>query len=206
MSSKINSQRNEGGRPVLKRNPFSRFFSRSLSQALSDSIKRGQLDRQTFAYRFFEYWFRQDGSCFFFLFKKNLRVTNIQFGELYALIRANLTFLDQQEPPHLRLLSVPEFLASLRRITETFKVAARRERLFVAHSYAQEFGQTLVIDPLFGSCLVYLPPLLRLNLERICGESGYIHSCGVNLFSQFAYNTRTEDLIEALPLNSQLGH
>ncbi len=67
MSSKINSQRNEGGRPVLKRNPFSRFFSRSLSQALSDSIKRGQLDRQTFAYRFFEYWFRQDGSCFFFL-------------------------------------------------------------------------------------------------------------------------------------------
>ncbi len=136
---------------------------------------------------------------------KHLHI-NIQFGELYALIRANLTFLDQQEPPHLRLLSVPEFLASLRRITETFKVAARRERLFVAHSYAQEFGQTLVIDPLFGSCLVYLPPLLRLNLERICGESGYIHSCGVNLFSQFAYNTRTEDLIEALPLNSQLGH
>ena len=183
---------------MLRPNPFSRFFFRSLSLALEDSIKRTQLDRHKFAYRFFEHWFRQNGSCFFFLFKKNLRVTNIQFGEQYALILANLTFLDQQEPPHLRFLSIPEFLASLRRITETFKVETRRERLFVAHSYAQEFGQTLVIDPLFGSCLVYLPPLLRLDLERICGESGYIHSCGVNLFSQFVYNTETDDLIKAL--------
>ena len=130
--------------------------------------------------------------------QKNFRVTNIQFGELYALIKTHLSFPGRDMPPHLRFLSAREFSKSLHRISETFDLRVRGQKAFVVNAYAQEFGQTLVIDPLFCSCLVYLPPLLKLDLNKICGESGYIHSCGVTLLSELVYKTRIDHLFVAL--------
>jgi hypothetical protein len=40
---------------------------------------------------FFDHWFKRK---YFFLFKKNLDVTNVQFAELFALIRTHLALAD----------------------------------------------------------------------------------------------------------------
>lgn len=148
--------------------------------------------------RFWQHWFWEKGTCLFFLFRKNLRVTNIQFAELIALINLHLRFPGHSRAPHLRFLNVIEFNSSIRRLDETFNLSSTHERNRAAKMYAQQFGQTLVIDPFYCSCALYLPPLLQVDLEAICGESGYIHSCGSNLFTKLVYQTRIGDLYKSL--------
>jgi hypothetical protein len=65
---------------------------RSLERLLAESLA-GAVDQEKKAFsgeRFFRNWFGTHGCSLFFLFKKNLRVTNIQFGELFALLRSYL--------------------------------------------------------------------------------------------------------------------
>lgn len=173
-------------------------FDRCLSHAVSQSVDGDEINIHTFAEKFFQCWFREEGTCHFFLFKKNLRVTNIQFGELFSLLKVNLSLSGYERVPHLRFLSVREFSDSLRRISETFELRNPERRSAVANMYAKEFAQTLVIDPLFCSCLVYVPPLLRVNLENICAGAGYVHPCGRTILSKLVYKTTTKDLVDSL--------
>src|SRR5262249_25169209 len=145
---------------------------------------------------FFEYWFRDDGKPYFFLFKNNLRVTNIQFGELISLLKVHL--ITTEQITSLRFLSYAEFRWIMNRLNETFDLTSQASREYVATHYVEQFNQTIVLDTFFCSCAVYLPPLLDINLQRICAESGYIHSCGVNLLTKLMYHTRTDDLNRAL--------
>ena len=39
-----------------------------------------------------------------------------------------------------------------------------------------------VVDCFWGSCAVFLPPPIELDLAQVCGYSGYVHSCGRNVF------------------------
>lgn len=168
-------------------------ISQHLLAALRSSTNRHQIKPE----RIFNYWFRRDGTCLFFLFKKNLRITNIQFGELLSLLKTHIRVKGYARVPHLRFLSVPEFHWSFCRIKETFDLGSPKERSYVAYAYGQHFGQTVVIQPFFCSCAVYLPPLMSLDLLKVCGESGYIHSCGANLMTEFVYDTRTRHLFRA---------
>ena len=147
--------------------PAGNMFTQHFSNALRAFIKA----KETGATAFFRYWFWDHGTCLFFLFKKNLRVTNIQFGELIALVTTHLQFPGRSRVPHLRFLSVPEFNSSLSRLDETFNLKSGDELRYASQAYSAQFGQTQVIDPFFCSCALYLPPLLRINLAKICGES-----------------------------------
>jgi hypothetical protein len=169
---------------------FSDLFSASLRQ----STRGGKFE----AANFFEHWFRNQGKAYFFLFKNNLRVTNIQFGELIALVRVHLKLPDGRKVPNLRFVSFQEFRWLLKRLHETFDLTSEQGRTYVAAAYAPQFGRTLVLDPFFCSCALYLPPPLDADLRGICGESGYIHSCGANLLTKLIYHTRGSDLDEAL--------
>jgi len=61
----------------------------------------------------------------------------------------------------------------------------------------------VAIEPLFGSCSVYLPPSLSIDLKRACGESGYIHSCGGLVYFRNGRKAEYSELEEEL--NSYLN-
>lgn len=80
-------------------------FSEELAGALAEA--RAIISGETAAKKkeevvkakpFFREWLRRRGTCYFFLFKKNLKVTNIQFADLLALMRSHFK-ADGSEPP-----------------------------------------------------------------------------------------------------------
>jgi hypothetical protein len=76
-------------RPVLPLKapdaPPHRSFESVLATVLARSVVAGSFSTT----EFFTKWFRQYGQPVFVLFNKNLRVTNIQFAELLALVRTH---------------------------------------------------------------------------------------------------------------------
>jgi hypothetical protein len=150
---------------------------------------------------FFEKWFRTRGTCCFFLFKKNLKVTNIQLAELLALMRSHFSAEGEDAPTELQFITSSDFKDSLRRMFDDF---GRGQDAYESHCvrfadvYAPLFRRLVVADAFFGSCAVFVPPLLSLDLASICALSGYIHSCGYNVFTRKAYKTNKAEFHSAL--------
>jgi tRNA G10 N-methylase Trm11 len=134
--------------------------------------------------RFFRTWFRQAGEAYFFLFRKNLKVTNIQFAELLALLRSHSTDTITKRPvDDLRFLSTTEFKTAIMEIMEAFQQYPEDVRYQTAvELYWPLLSRTAVIDNYYGSCAVYIPCHLEIDLPLICAYSGYIHSCGHMVF------------------------
>src|SRR5271168_4113152 len=83
-------------------------FRKSLKEALHSCIspsiiaKDRSLRTKEFSgfdtRKFFASWYRQPKQAHFFLFRKNLKVTNIQFAELLALVRVHSSRVDGKKP------------------------------------------------------------------------------------------------------------
>jgi tRNA G10 N-methylase Trm11 len=129
---------------------------------------------------FFRKWFRENGSAFFFLFRKNLKVTNIQFAELLSLLRSHTRSKSSDAPFHdLQFVSTAEFKDGINGIVDSFPIDKVNNRYeLIAQLYASLVVRNVVIDSFFGSCVVFIPPHLKIDLLSICASSGYIHSCG----------------------------
>lgn len=159
----------------------------------------------------FDKWFFEKGSSFYFLFKKNLKVTNIQFAELVALIRINATNHGNNIGNQLLFLSVKEFNTAFKEIIFSFKPPApaiekliKNEQKFkklskdIAVHFCSLLKNTVVMDTFFGSCAIYLPPDIELDIARICAQSGYIHSCGKNIYIRNVTKATKSELIRSL--------
>ncbi len=179
--------------------------ARSLERLLAESLA-GAVDREKKAFsgeRFFRNWFGTNGSSLFFLFKKNLRVTNIQFGELFALLRSYLhctqtgrSMRDVQFLTGGRFQHVVQEL--VRSLTPSTELGTGKDLVQLSNLYASLLRSTLVVEPFQGSCAVYLPPLLGLDLAVVCGLSGYIHSCGYAIFVRKANDSTPEAFVGAV--------
>jgi Putative RNA methylase family UPF0020 len=132
-------------------------------------------------------WFSpaEDGQALFFLFTKNLGVTNVQHAELLSLLRRH-TYdrASKREAEALYFVTSEEFEKLLLEVTESFADQSSVDRLAkdTASLYIDLFARTVVVDSYFGSCNVFVPPPLAIDLMAICGEAGYIHSCGYSVF------------------------
>ena len=146
---------------------------------------------------FFEEWFRKNGKVYFFLFKKNLKVTNLQAVELIALVQSHLyeNNADQDNVEHVQFFSIEDFNNVLARLVEGFELGASRsfDFEFIAREYSHLLANALVVDVLFGSCVVFVPPYLDLDLKTICFLSGYIHSCGPSIYIRNVYKATPEE-------------
>lgn len=186
-------------------------FDAALDDALRECIvataaeaARRRLDGQAAGRLFFTKWFR-DEDKFFFLFRKNARVTNMQFAELFALARTHIQTKDEflsEEGPSLHRLQFfrrDEFNRLVRRVLRDVgalapdtrsrrrKVAdavARRRRV-PAHAVDEAVAllrpllrRTIIFERNFGSAALFLPCFLQPDLAAICGEAGYVFSCG----------------------------
>jgi hypothetical protein len=179
--------------------------ARSLDRLLAESLAAA-IDREKKVFsgeRFFQNWFGIHGCSLFFLFKKNLRVTNIQFGELFALLRSYLhctqtgrCMRDVQFLTAGRFQQVVQEL--VRSLMPSTELGTVKDLVQLSTLYAPLLRSTVVIEPFQGSCAVYLPPLLQLDLAVVCGLSGYIHSCGYAIYVRKANDSTPESFVGAM--------
>ena len=69
----------------------------TIRERLHNTLDQSHQDNSLDMSQFYRLWFPRDRS-YYFLFKKNLRVTNISHAELLALLRAYITPLDEAPP------------------------------------------------------------------------------------------------------------
>jgi tRNA G10 N-methylase Trm11 len=164
-----------------------RSFRDILIKALSDSVKTDRKGKLRFsATDFFDNWFRREGSAYYFLFRKNLKVTNIQFAELLALLKTYNKSEEIGAPLHnLDFVTEGEFKAAISELVEDFHYRSNDQPYdyeSIANIYQSLFRRHVIIESFFGSCAVFTPPLVSINLEKLCAYSGYVHSCGRSIF------------------------
>ncbi len=171
-----------------------------LQKLLESAFENGQFSPE----RFFKSWFEQEGKSYYFLFRKNLKVTNIQFSELLVLISDYMyCSTGNAAVKHCQFMSTDSFKRVIKELVEEFCNANdtyQEACQAIAELYGGILGKTIAVETLYGSCAVFLPPKLEIELKSICAFSGYIHSCGKNVFLQHVDKTRKEDLFAAIKL------
>lgn len=170
----------------------------TLLRCLEESVENKSFSSE----KFFPKWFRENGRAYFFLFKKNLSVTNIQHAELISLIRQHIFFKASGDLAHgVAFHTTSAFTQTLEAIVrptlENVNYYSDDLRLLCS-VYWPVIERSVVVDSFFTSSAVFLPPHLDLDLVSICGESGYIHSCGYSLFVRRLNKARQAHFYEAI--------
>ena len=171
---------------------FEEILIASLNEATDED---GKFDSSTF----FKHWCFKRGKGRFFLFKKNLHVTNIQFAELLSLLRLHTRFENGAVVKDIQFVSTAFYRQWVDTIVNTLTPAnGKPDFRSIAKLYGELFQRTIVVDPFYTSCSVFIPPTVDIDLLAVCGYSGYIHSCGSNVFVRKVSKTKKEHLMDAL--------
>lgn len=176
--------------------------SPTIEQQLTESLASGMHEGRFSPEKFMRTWFWERGRAYFFLFKKNLRVTNIQFAELFALLRSYAK-VDGSDPQSrdLQFLSGVRFHQVLKEIDRSFprRADAVGDRAaLIGRLYGRLLQTTVVVECFQGSCAVYLPPSVEIDLLTICAYSGYIHSCGPAVYVRAANETTLSTFVSSV--------
>lgn len=148
------------------------------------------------AQTFFRTWFRPH----FVLFRKNLSRTNLQFAELFALLKMCCRD-SQSRHRELQFVARTDFLSGFGRLLEDLAAAYQDQATFAAQAatmYCETFRSIVVVEPFFGSCSVFLPPHLELDSFGLCAQAGYVHSLGANLYTRSFDQVSAEGLKESI--------
>jgi hypothetical protein len=198
------------------RNEYDRKLNALLAELLATHHSWDSADKRwTFnSAGFYRDWFRgRHSTPYFFLFRKNLAVTNLQFAELLALLRTYTTQSSDGSRPHLQFYSTDEFnrqvLNLLNSLADRFPPGAADDKEPVTNlckEFANHWGElvnrTVVIDAFYGSCVSFFPPGLDLDLGTVCGVSGYIHSCGPSVWARKVGKAEPKELISKLAVRA----
>ena len=169
-----------------------------LAQAIDRATEGSQFNSE----EFFPIWFRESGTPYFFLFKKNLSVTNIQLPELLALIRQHI--FSKDTGCHVTDVAF-HTNAAFTQVLDDIVCPIVKSVHFTPSAissicalYWPIIEKSIVVDTFFTSCAVFLPPHLDIDLLTICAESGYIHSCGYSLFVRRMSKATQSDFYDAI--------
>lgn len=153
---------------------------------------------------FFRVWMKEDGNAYYFLFHKNLRVTNMQHAELVALVAA-YTFDAVTKTPvrTVQFASTDDFIARVQALLDAVPGGIDKDTIepkaeWFAATYAHLLYYTAVVDAFFGSSSIHLPPHLDMYADVVCGTAGYVHSCGRNVFVRNVSKATYSHLKQAL--------
>ncbi|MDO8140669.1 MAG: hypothetical protein Q6358_04150 [Candidatus Brocadiales bacterium] len=172
-------------------------FRETLKKALAGSFDK---NKQLSSEEFFSKWFRQKGTPYFFLFKKNLSHTSMQYAEIISLIRVH-TVNKSEERHKLNFIKVQEFIDHWRKLFEeqlsSYNKYTNDELIdVIIDLYEEALSHIVAIELFFGSCTIFIPPHLTLHLFETCSESGYIHSCGSNVYTRSLDKANPDSLIK----------
>lgn len=173
-----------------------------LERLLFRSFLRGLQAGRLSVERFVESWFETLGGAYYFLFSKNLTVTNIQFAELVALLRVHTRDTRTGQPTsRILFLSFEELEEGLEDLVDSFSSTPEgtgRLARTLTELYLPLISRMAVLEPMFGSCAVFLPPHLEPDLASICGYSGYVHSCGHLVYLCRSDRSTPEGILEGI--------
>jgi hypothetical protein len=125
------------------------------------------------------------GQRFVFVFNQNLRRTNLQVAELMALLRIHTHSQDDKRNERIEGIEFSTFAET----EELLSSAVAGMRSLSDNEVDELFNEVkhqtetrILIELLYGSASIYIPSHLDIDLALVCGESGYIHSCGHQVF------------------------
>lgn len=172
---------------------------RQWKHAVVRCLSESEDNRKFSAERFLTKWYGGEASVYYVLFRKNLRVTNMQFAELFALLRRYSAGYpgSSSVASALTIGTKDRFARSLQLLVDSFAPAANRYSKIV-ELYGDLIRRTILVHPMFGSCVIHVPQPMTVDLRSICAHSGYIHSCGDLIYLSPINVSKTEDLESAL--------
>ncbi len=180
--------------------------SDALVAAITKSL-RGQ-GREFHWETFFPAWFREKGTPCFFLFKRNLGVTNAQYVELFSLLETYCIDVQTNQPKRHLLFHTTEQMRLT--VTDTVNIlldVPRDQRVAqirkFSEAYQEVYASTIAVDMFYCSCAVFLPPGTSLDIEQVCADSGYIHSAGVSIHIRNIRKSKKQDLLNSLDSHFQ---
>lgn len=172
----------------------------TLSEAFSAALTASSANDQSFLRTFIQRWWRGESNGYFFLFKKNIRATNMQYAELLNLLKIHWKDAERNgsDLNFFTYDQADEFISGLCRdmrglIEQSDDIPGIADSL--ADTFIVLLSRTALIDPFSCSCAVALPPGTTLNLAAVIAESGFIHSCGNAIFQRPINQLRIEDFI-----------
>lgn len=123
--------------------------------------------------------FAKSGQKFAFLFNQNARRTNIQLSELLSLVRCHTyrTSTNERERD-LEFTTFDEIKRFIQELVEHGGLEHQPNYDSFIRIVSHYLQDKVLVEALYGSAAIFLPPHLTLNTALVCGESGYIHSCG----------------------------
>lgn len=171
-----------------------------IAKALADSISKSLIsETKEFEWeKFFRTWFREAGTPCFFLFKKNLSVTNTQYVELFALIETYCTEAETGLEKRQILFHTTEQMkaAVMETVNNLLDVPLHLRDAQVkefSKTYRDIFSSTFAVDMFYNSCAVFVPPGININLDQICADAGYIHSVGHSIYIRNIKKSKQKD-------------
>lgn len=179
----------------------SQLFETLLAESIDFAVRQ---DTSDFEWeRFFRRWFRELGTPAFFLFKRNLGVTNTQYVELFSLLETHARFAVPQGRSNKLLFHTTEQMR--RTVTDIVNMlldVPARDRSEQVQRFAQLYyevvGTTVAVDMFYTSCAVFLPPGIEVDLRQVCADAGYIHSVGTSVYIRNIRKARQHELETAL--------
>lgn len=178
-------------------------FRQNQIKLLAECIKDSIIENEFNWDNFFKLWYRKNGTPYFFLFKKNLGVTNTQNLELFSLITQHSKNL-LLDPKNSKLLFYTTehiratFTEAIMNLTENYDIGNIDRIYSFSNKYIDIIGSSVAIDMFYGSCAVFIPGGIETNLELIVADSGYIHSAGKSVFVRNITKARKSDFFESL--------
>jgi len=170
---------------------------------LADCISKS-IDGHDFRWDiFFKLWYREEGDPLFFLFKKNLSVTNTQFLELFSLLTRYCKKAYKEENDTKLLFYTTDHIRStfteiINTLLENFDENEKDVLIDFSEMYIDIFSSSVAVDMFFGSCAVFLPHGIEVDFDKVVHDSGYIHSAGKSVYIRNIKKSRKNDFIQSI--------
>lgn len=170
-----------------------------LANCIIESISENDFNWEIF----FRLWFRDNGTPLYFLFKKNLGVTNTQYVELFSLLTIHSTcdFNDKAAEPKLLFYSTDHIKTTFSDAMATLLEDYAGNEIVIqkfSKRYIDVFGATVAVDMFYGSCAIFLPRGVKTDVEKLVFDSGYIHSAGRSIYVRNIKKAKKQELMNSL--------
>jgi hypothetical protein len=176
-------------------------FHDAVTAALGDRVTaRTAIDNpKAFADNLLHHWFTKHGSATLFLFKKNLRVTNVQFAELLALVRTELRSSGHDIAGEVQFASSHEFKRTVTEIAGALgDLSPSTFADTLTDLYARLLDRMVVVRCFYSSAVVFLPPHLTISLPTLVARAGYVHSAGTAVYVRRMDKAHPEEFRRAI--------
>ena len=182
-------------------------------QTIQEHVKEGVggVKRRFDDEAFFNDWFYRQGRAYAILFKRHLGITDLQYAELYPLIRQYTFLVEDGKKPiegrgkraqNLMFHNTDDFKRTVRNIIDPFLESTPTESQLdltaLSGAYDSLLRYSVILDSRYGSCCLLVPPCLSLSLGEVCAQSGYIDSCGPQIYARSIESGSPADFVRCL--------